>query len=326
MMTALLWFVARRLALSAGTLLLVLVLVFLATEVLPGDALTASLPADELVYMTEESLDAMRHELGLDGPAWERLGRLVIDCFTFDFGRTYVEQEPVWPQIADPLANSLLFAAVAALIAPTAAIVLGILSALRPGGRLDATIGTVTLTGYSLPDFVVGNLAIIVFALWLGIAPAVIRLPTDASAAELLPVAILPALALAVSGAAYQYRLLRAGMIEALASDFVERARLGGIPEHRLVLVHALPVALVPMLNATAIYVAYLISGAVVIEAVFNYPGVGLELIRAISQRELPIVQAIAFLAAGAVVAGNLLADLAILALDPRVRRASHAR
>ena len=113
-------------------------------------------------------------------------------------------------------------------------------------------------------------------------------------------------------------------MVEALDSDYVERARLSGVPELRLVFVHALPSALIPMLNGLAQWVAGIISGVVVIEAVFKYPGIGLELVRSISGREIPVVQAIAFLAAFAVIFTNLLADLSILALDPRVRRASN--
>ena len=141
---------------------------------------------------------------------------------------------------------------------------------------------------------------------------------------QILAVSVLPVLALIASGVAYQFRLLRAGMVDALASEFVERARLSGLPDWRLVIVHALPVALIPMLNGTAQFVAGIISGTVVIEAVFKFPGVGVELIRAIAQREVPTVQAITFLAAFAVIVSNLLADIAVLALDPRVRRKSH--
>ena len=320
-MTPILNLIARRLALSGLILLMVSVIVFVGTEILPGDALDATIPADELIYYTEADLARMRTELGLDKPLPERFATVFVDLVTFDFGVTLLNREPVLESIWHPMLNSLLMAAVAMVLTPLISIALGIAAALRPGGRTDGMVSVATLFTYSMPDFVVGNVFIIVFALWLGIAPAVLMISKSAPAAQVLVVSVLPVLALVVSGIAYQFRLLRAGMIEARDSDYVERARLSGLPAWRLVLVHALPVALIPMLNGTAQFVAGIISGVVVIEAVFRFPGLGLELIRAVAQREVPTIQAITFLAAFAVILGNLLADVAILALDPRVRR-----
>ena len=318
--------ILRRLALSGLILLLVSVIVFVGTEILPGDALDATIPADELIYYSEEDLARMRSELGLDKPMLERFAAVLWNLVTFDFGVTLLTREPVLEAIWHPMLNSLLMAAVAVVITPLVAVGLGLAAAFRPGGRIDGIVSGSTLFAYSMPDFVVGNVFIIVFALWLGIAPAVLMVSKSAPAAEILAVSVLPVMALVVSGVAYQFRLLRAGMIEARDSEFVERSRLAGLPEWRLVLVHALPVALIPMLNGTAQFVAGVISGVVVIEAVFRFPGIGLELIRAIAQREVPTVQAITFIAAFAVILGNLLADIAVLALDPRVRRAAHGR
>ena len=320
-MTPILNLIARRLALSGLILLMVSVIVFVGTEILPGDALDATIPADELIYYTEADLARMRTELGLDKPLPERFATVFVDLVTFDFGVTLLNREPVLESIWHPMLNSLLMAAVAMVLTPLISIALGLAAALRPGGRTDGMVSGATLFTYSMPDFVVGNVFIIVFALWLGIAPAVLMISKSAPAAQVLAVSVLPVLALVVSGIAYQFRLLRAGMIEARDSDYVERARLSGLPAWRLVLVHALPVALIPMLNGTAQFVAGIISGVVVIEAVFRFPGLGLELIRAVAQREVPTIQAITFLAAFAVILGNLLADVAILALDPRVRR-----
>ncbi len=313
--------VARRLALSALILLLVSAIVFIGTEVLPGDALDATIPVDELIFYTEDDLARMRAELGLDRPALERFATVFWGLVTFDFGVTLLTQEPVWEAIYHPLMNSLLMASVAILLTPLVSIALGIWAALKPGGRVDGAVSGTTLFAYSMPDFVVGNVFIIVFAIWLGIAPAVLMVAESAPWHQILSVSILPVAALIVSGVAYQFRLLRAGMIEALDSEFVERARLSGVPEWRLVITHALPAALIPMLNGTAQFVAGIISGTVVIEAVFRFPGIGLELIRAVAQREVPTVQAITFCAAFGVILANLLADIGVLALDPRVRR-----
>ena len=325
-MAPILFLIVRRLAMSGLILLLVSVIVFVGTEILPGDALDATIPADELIYYTEEDLARMRAELGLDRPLPERFVTVFVNLVTFDFGVTLLNREPVLEAIWHPMLNSLLMAAVAVVVTPLVAIGLGLAAALRPGGRTDGIVSGATLFTYSMPDFVVGNVFIIVFALWLGIAPAVLMISKSAPAAQILAVSLLPVLALVVSGVAYQFRLLRAGMIEALDSEYVERARLSGLPEWRLVLVHALPVALIPMLTGTAQFVAGVISGVVVIEAVFRFPGIGLELIRAVAQREVPTIQAITFLAAFAVILGNLLADIAVLALDPRVRRAADGR
>ena len=315
--------ILRRLALSGLILLLVTIVVFVGTEVLPGDALDAAIPVDERIYYTEEDFARMRAELGLDRPMLVRFGEMLLDLITFDFGETLLTRDAVIDNIWHPMINSMLMASIAIAVTPLVAIALGIAAAIKPGGRLDGVVSGATLFSYSMPDFVVANIFVMFFALLLGLVPAVLLIPEYAPAGEILKVSVLPVMALVVSGVAYQFRLLRAGMLEALASEFVERARLSGVPEWRLVIVHALPVAVIPMLNGTAQFVAGIISGVVVVEAVFRFPGIGLELIRALSQREIPTVQAITFLAAFAVILGNLLADIAVLALDPRVRRPS---
>ena len=318
--------ILRRLALSGLILLLVSLVVFIGTEILPGDALDSTIPADELQYYTAEDLDRMRAELGLDKPAPERFLDVFWNLITFDFGVTIMTREPVIDAIWHPMVNSALMASVAIILTPIVAIALGIFAALKPGGRADGAISGATLFTYSMPDFVVGNVLIIVFAIQLALAPAVLMISESAPASTILAVSVLPVIALVISGVAYQFRLLRAGMVEALESEFVERARLSGLPEWRLVVIHALPFALIPMLNGTAQFVAGIISGTVVIEAVFKFPGIGVELVRAVAQREVPTVQAITFLAAFGVIISNLLADIAILALDPRVRRSVHGR
>ncbi|WP_418595762.1 ABC transporter permease [Ponticoccus sp. (in: a-proteobacteria)] len=323
-MNRILSMISSRMALSGLILFLVAGLVFLGTEILPGDALEATIPKDERIYYTAEDFARMRAELGLDQPALVRFLAMFRDLVTFDFGETILTREPVVDTIYHPGLNSLLMACVALVITPAVAVSLGVLAALNPGGKLDGFVSGATLFTYSMPDFVVANIFIVVFALQLGIAPAILLISESDSAARILAVSVLPVLALVVSGVAYQFRLVRVGMEDALGSEYIERARLSGIPEWRLILVHALPAALIPMLNGTAQFVAGIISGVVVIEAVFKFPGIGLELVRAISQREVPTVQAITFLAAFAVIFGNLLADVSVLALDPRARRTRH--
>jgi peptide/nickel transport system permease protein len=313
----------RRLLMSFFILSFTALVVFLGTEVLPGDALTATIPADELAFMPAQQIEDMRRELGLDRSIPVRFFEVWTRLITFDFGTTLIKKEPVFDRILHPMINSAILAGVALVVMLAIVITLGVLASLKPGGRLDNAISTTTLFTYSMPDFVVSNVFVIIFAVWLGIVPAVILAPTNAPKLTILATAILPVIALCVHGAAYQFRLLRAGMVEALNSDYVERARLAGIPQWRISIKHALPSALIPMLNATAYFVAGLLATSVVVEAVFKYPGAGGELLRALAQREIPTIQAIAFLAALAVVLANLIADLAILALDPRVRTRS---
>lgn len=319
-MTQILEMMGRRLLMSFFILSFTALIVFLGTEVLPGDALTATIPADELAFMPAQQIEDMRRELGLDRSIPVRFLEVWTRLMTFDFGTTIIKREPVFDRILHPMINSAILAGLALVVMLAIVIALGVLASLKPGGRLDNAISTTTLFTYSMPDFVVSNVFVIVFAVWLGLWPAVILAPTNAPKLTILAAAILPVIALCVHGAAYQFRLLRAGMVEALNSDYVERARLAGIPTWRISIKHALPSAMIPMLSGTATFVAGLLSGSVVVEAVFKYPGAGGELLRAISQREIPTVQAIAFLAALAVIVANLIADLAILALDPRVR------
>ena len=181
-----------------------------------------------------------------------------------------------------------------------------------------------SIIGYSIPDFVIGTVLIIVFAVWIPLFPAVIMVFSDSSLWALLAVSLLPAITIVIGHVAHLSRLLRAGFIEAMNSEFVERARLSGIPERRIVFRHALQASVIPALNSVALFIAGVLNGLIVIEKVFGYPGLGLELIDAVDKREVPLVQAITFLAAVLVIVMNLLADLAIIVLDPRVRSHAH--
>jgi len=311
----------RRGALSVFILFLVSVLVFVATEVLPGDALEVSLRAEDFAVLTAEQVDAMRRELGLDRPAAVRYLTWISGAVQGDFGLTFINRTPVADLIWTPLRNSAILAAAITLIAIPSALFIGVVTAYWRGRTGDAVVSTTAIVGYSMPDFVIGSLLIIVFAVWIPLFPAVITVFATAPARELWAIVLLPAMTVIIGHVAHLGRLLRAGMIETLNSDFVERARLSGVPEWRLIFRHALPASVIPTLNAMALFVAHLVSGVVVIEKVFGYPGLGIVLIEAVHNREVAIVQAIAFIAAVAVVTMNLLADLAVIALDPRQRR-----
>lgn len=311
----------RRVALSLLTLVMLATFVFLATEVLPGDALDVTLSADEMSAMPPQRLAAMKTELGLDRPVAVRLGEFLWGLAHFDLGRTLISKVAVSQIIAYPMRNSVLLAVTTLLFALPLAVLLGVSAAYAHRRTTDTWVSTLSLIGYSVPEFVTGTFLV----MWLAVSwawfPATITADTRGPAMTLLQASPLVVLTLLIGSIAYLTRLLRVGMIDALSSDFVERLRLTGIPEWRIVWRHALPAAAIPTLSAMALYAAALVSGIVVVELVFSYPGVGQELVRAISKREVHVIQAIAITSAAIVVAMNFLADIAILALDPRTRQ-----
>lgn len=310
----------RRTALSVLVIFLVAVFVFLATEVLPGDALDVYLTEDDVSVMTEAEIEEMRRDLGLDIPAPIRFFTWLAGAVVGDFGVTTVDKIPIGEIIFDPLLNSLQLGAVITVITMPVAFAIGAAAGYWRGRRTDAVVSTTSIIGYSIPDFVIGTVLIIIFAVWIPLFPAVITVFNDAPPLQLLAVSLLPAITVIIGHVAHLSRLLRVGFAETMNSDFVERARLSGVPEHRIVFRHVLPASVIPTLNATALYVAGVLSGLIVVEKVFGYPGLGIELIEAVDTREVHVVQAIAFLGALLVVLMNLLADFAIIVLDPRVR------
>lgn len=313
--------VLRRLALSLATLLMLATYVFVATEILPGDALDVSLSADELSMMPPARLAQMKRELGLDRPAPERFLAFLGGVARLDFGRTLISKTPVIDIVAFPLRNSLILGAAVLVAAIPMALFVGIVSAYWFRRATDTIISSAAIIGYSVPEFVIGTVLVIVFAVAWPLFPATITANTKDPALALLAASPLPVATILIGSIAYLGRVLRVGMVEALATDFVERLRLTGVPEWRIVFLHALPAAVIPSLTAMALYAAALVSGIVVVELVFSYPGLGQELVRAVTRREVHVIQAIALLSAGLVVLFNLFADLAILALDPRTRQ-----
>ena len=295
----------RRLMLSCLILFMVAVFVFAATEVLPGDALDVYLSSDDLAVMSEADIDEMRQRFGLDRPAWVRFWEWFSGAIFGDLGKTLIDERDIVDLIWHPLLNSVILGAIITAITLPTAFTIGSITGYKRGSRTDAAVSTLTIVGYSIPDFVIGNVLIILFAVWLALFPAVIFVFSNASTSELLAVSLLPALTVIIGHVAHQSRLLRAGFIETMNSEFVERARLSGLSERRVVLRHALPASVIPMLNSLALYVAGLLAGLVVVERVFGYPGLGRELIEAVARREVHVVQGITFWSASFIILMN---------------------
>ena len=315
------YLILRRGALSLATLFLLASFIFFATEVLPGDALDVSLSADELAMMPPEVLARRKAELGLDRPILERYLSFLGGLLTFDLGRTIITRAAVADIVTMPLRNSLALAGVTLLLALPVALAIAMAAAHAKGRVLDNAVSGAAIIGYSIPEFVTGLLLIAVFAVWWPLFPATVTASTDDPLGVLLAAAPLAIATTIIGSIAYLGRILRVGLIEVMASDFVERLHLSGIPRWRILWLHALPAAMIPGLSAAALYAAALVSGVVVVELVFAYPGMGAELVRAVTRREVHVVQAIALAAAICVVLFNLVADLSIAALDPRTRR-----
>ncbi|MER5516844.1 MULTISPECIES: ABC transporter permease [unclassified Streptomyces] len=315
-------FTLRRLASAVGTLFLSSVLVFLAVQALPGDVATQILGKDA----TPDAVAALRDQLGLDRPAWERYLDWVGGALHGDFGTSLVSGKGVGGEVAQYLGNSALIALVTIVFAVTGSLVLGILAGLYRDRWPDHLISTVSLVGMSVPEFVVATVLVLCFSVALPWFPAVVLYGPEASVGQLLPAVWLPALALAVVMAAYIVRMARTSVIDVLAGEYVTTARLKGLSTWRVVTRHALPSALLPTLHVIALNVAWLAGGVAVVENVFNYPGIGKLMLSSVQNRDLPVIQAIALVSAVIYVVCNLAADLGAMALNPRLRTRGRTR
>jgi peptide/nickel transport system permease protein len=239
-----------------------------------------------------------------------------------DFGAAYASGRPVTDVVGPRLANTLLLGAYALLLYVPLTLGLATVAAVNRHQLVDNLVSVMVLIGISVPDFVLGTLLILGLAVNLPWFPAISVIQRAETASELLQTLTLPALTLTSLMAAYAARMLRDSLIEVLDSDYVRMAMLKGLPTWRILLAHALPNALLPTLNVTALNLTYLIGGVVIVEAVFAFDGLGTLLVDSIFSYDVPIIQTIILIVSGVYILGNLLADLAGLLLNPRLRRA----
>jgi peptide/nickel transport system permease protein len=307
---------AQRLLFGVLVLWVVSLLVFGATELLPGDVASEMLGQEA----TDEAKATIRRQLGLDRPPWVRYGEWLGELARGQLGISLASRRPVADLLADRLANTALLAGVTALVAVPLSIGLGLLCAAYPHSRLDRLISHVSLVLISVPDFFVASSLVIVFAVSLRLLPAVASLPEDATAGQLARVLVLPVLTLTAAMSAHMSRMTRAAVLDVLRRPYVETAVLTGVPRRRLLLVHALPNALGPIANVVALNLGYLVTGVVVVETVFNFPGLGRLMVDSVGARDVTTVQAVALLFALAYVVLNLAADVAAILANPRLR------
>lgn len=305
-----------RIGLGIATLIIVSMLIFIGIDLLPGDLAQQILGQSA----TPETLAAYRLELGLDQPAHTRYINWVSGVLHGDFGRSMANGRDVATLIGPRLLRTLFLAGYAAAIAVPLAILLGILVALFRNSAFDRIVNTMALSAVSMPEFFVGYVLILLLAVEVSIFPSLARLDDSMSFAQALYVTFLPALTLILVVIAHMMRMTRAAIIDVLAAPYIEMAKLKGTPPLQVILRHALPNALAPIINVVALNLAYLVVGVVVVEVVFAYPGLGQLLVDAVVNRDFPIVQAVGLFFAATYIALNLLADILSILANPRLR------
>jgi len=313
-----LWgFILRRLLLGIIVLILVSILVFLATQALPEDPARAILGRSA----TPASLAALRRQLHLDQPVIEQYWTWVTGLLHGNLGTSLAAQEPVSTLLAPKLVNSAVLVALAAVLSIPLSIAIGAYAALKREKAFDQASSNLLLLLAALPEFVVALALVILLATTVShVLPAVSTVPPGSRPWNNWLALILPTLALVIAVAPYVARIMRASMIEVLESDYVEMARLKGLPERTVLLRHALPNALGPVFQVIALNLAYLAGGIIFIEVVFNYTGVGGAIAEAVVNHDLPVIQALAMLIAAVYVILNLLADVATILVTPKLR------
>jgi len=310
-------FVVRRLLLGVLTLWVASLVIFAATQALPGDAARSILGRNA----TPESLADLRQQLGLNKPVVEQYGDWIGGVLTGDLGTSLAAALPVTEVIGERIQYSAFLMLIAAIVSIPLAVVIGAVSARRRDGPFDHTMSIVTLALAALPEFVVGIAFVVVFATTVfHVFPAVTLIDPGVAPWHYPKELVLPILTLVIAVTPYVARIMRASMVEILESDYVEMARLKGLSERLVLWRHAVPNGIAPTFQVIAINLAYLAGGIVVVEYVFNYPGIGAGFVDAVRGRDMPVVQALSLLIAGLYVVLNLLADVATILVSPRLR------
>jgi peptide/nickel transport system permease protein len=306
--------ILMRIAVGIGLLFIVSLVIFSATELLPGDLATQLLGQSA----TPETVAALREQLGLNDPAPVRYWNWLSGALTGDLGVSLANNRPIADLIGARLGNTVFLALYAAALSVPISLVLGILAALWRNSIFDRMANAGALTAISFPEFFVAYILV----LWLaqtGLFPSMVRINPTTTFGDRVYMTFLPALTLTLVVTAHMMRMTRASIINLMASPYIEMARLKGLSPLRIVLRHALPNALAPIINVVALNLAYLITGVVVVEVVFVYPGLGQLMVDAVSNRDIAVVQAVALIFAAAYVGLNLIADVLSTLTNPRL-------
>lgn len=311
-------YILKRLLSAIPVLLGITLVVFVIMSLIPGDPATAILGS----YATPENVERLNRQLGLDRSLPEQYIIWLTNMLQGDFGRSFSLNRPVLDEVLDRFGATLILAGVSLVMCSILGIAAGVISAARQYGLADKAITFAVLIGISIPSFFLGMMMILLFAIqlrWLPVS-GMYSIYGGGGLPDLLRHLIMPAIALSVVATGVIARLSRSAMLEVLRQDFVRTARAKGVPERRVIWRHALRMAMVSIIPVIGVQAGFVLSGAVYIEMVFQWPGVGRMLVEAILRRDLPLVQGGVVIVAACYVLFNLAVDVAQSLLDPRVR------
>lgn len=308
--------ILRRAGSAVITLLLVSVVIFTIASLLPGDA------AQEVLGQsaTAEQVAALRTEMGLDRSAPVRYGAWLVALIQGDPGYSFVANLPVAEIIAERLPNSLLLAGLTAAVAVPLALLIGIVAAVYRGSAIDRVLNIITLSLVAIPEFLVATVGVLIFSVYLLWLPSIALVSEEATTGEMLRSLALPILSLAVVVIAQMARMTRAAVADQLDRPYVEMALLKGVSLPRIVLFHVMPNAVGPVVNAIALSLSFLMGGAIIVETIFNYPGLASLMVNAVTSRDMSLLQACAMIFCAAYLALILVADIVAILANPRLR------
>jgi len=309
-------YLLRRFGFIVLTLILASVIIFSATQLLPGDVAQVVLGQ----FATETAVENLREELGLNRPLHEQYLSWAGNFIKGDWGNSLVSRLPVRPMVLGRLKNSAMLAGVALLLYVPLGIILGVIAALKRDKFLDHAIAGVSMAFVGLPEFVSGLLLISFLAIGLGWLPANSSIDPESTFVEAFRYLILPAITVSLTGLGYIARMTRSGTIDVLRTDYVRAADLKGLPAWKVLFSHVLRNALLPTVTVVAMGIGWLLGGLIVTEAVYGYPGLGRLLVYGIQRRDLPLIQACSMIVVTVYMLSNLGADILYSVLNPRIR------
>ncbi len=307
----------RRLGIAIITLVIVSFAVFFTTNLLPGDTATILLGQ----AATPEAIEGLRQAMHLNDPAIVRFFRWGLGFLTGDLGKSYANNMEISTLIGDRFVNTMELAGLTTIIAVPLALTLGITSAVMRGRLYDRVVSVLTIGVISVPEFVIASTAVLIFAVYLRWLPAISFVNEIHSFSDLLRMYAMPVVTLTFVVSAQIIRMTRAAVIETLDTPYVEMALLKGASRSRMVLRHALPNALGPIVNALALSLSYLIGGVIIVETIFNYPGIAKLMVDAVATRDLPLIQTCAVIFCAGYLVLITIADIIAIISNPRLRK-----
>ena len=309
--------ILKRIFSTLITLLIVSALIYGFLEMLPGDVATRMLGRTA----TPETLANLREQLGLNEPALKRYFLWLYNIFQGDFGTALTSKRPITEILAPKIFNTLILSGCAFILYLPLSFITALLQAYYKNKNIDISLSILTLIILSLPDFIIGTIMIIVFVVVFPIFPAISLVGEYSDFSEWFMALVMPSITLALVMSVYAVRMLRDNLIEVLDSEYIFMAKLKGLSKSTVLIKHALPNAIIPTLNVTALNLGFLIGGVVIVEKIFTFPGFGNLLIDSIKFRDLPLVEATILIAAAFYIFANLLTDILSIIFNPKLRK-----